>query len=52
MDKNGEWREATLGDKFCNPPKKTDKKFNVGCKVKDHSGALAEGAMFEKFLKN
>ena len=39
MGKDGKYREASLGDKFCQPPKE----FKLGCKVPDHNGALAEG---------
>ena len=46
IEENGDWREATIGDKFCIPASDNVPKgnsFQVGCKVQDHNGALAEG---------
>ena len=40
---DGTWRQASMADKFCNPPKKTNSEFTVGCKVPDHTGPLGEG---------
>ena len=51
----GEWRHVTVADRFCNPTDirsalfiEEDKlertgKFNLGCKVPEHNGPLAEG---------
>ena len=45
------WRHTTMADKVCRPPNDAEmneynndsNSFNVGCKVPDHNGPLAEG---------
>ena len=38
------WRQSSFADKICAPPKPvTTQPHNVGCKVPDHNGPLAEG---------
>ena len=39
-----DWRQTSMADKFCKRPTAAEEKqFNVGCKVPDHDGPLAEG---------
>ena len=46
---DGEWRAASMADKFCIPPVETDQpdvqegEFKVGCKVPTHNGPLKKG---------
>ena len=46
---DGEWRAASMADKFCIPPAETEQpdvqegKFKVGCKVPTHNGPLKKG---------
>ena len=50
-DNMGRWRHTTMADKVCRPPTDAEmdeynndsNSFNVGCKVADHDGPLAEG---------
>ena len=50
MGTDGEWRAASMADKFCIPPVETDDQsdvqegeFKVGCKVPTHNGPLKKG---------